>query len=253
MIPAAVQPAEFPSPPAEGNGGPREGHDVPRGESPPECGVAQVIRASPSANPVGVMTERGSPECRSTYVLFFVVRSRAASPCSARPLALGGGEAVAGTRRRARARQRQGREHARVGVKALQRALGISADGVYGPQTRRAIKRFQRRNGLWSTASPARRRSRRSASRPRRARARRAPAPDLRRARRGSRSASPAATRPRSRPTGATAASTSSPARRGRPWAARATRRRRRRPSRTGWRPSCTGRPGPVALAELGV
>jgi peptidoglycan hydrolase-like protein with peptidoglycan-binding domain len=33
-------------------------------------------------------------------------------------------------------------------VAALQRALGISADGVYGPQTRRAVRRFQRSRGL---------------------------------------------------------------------------------------------------------
>ena len=33
-------------------------------------------------------------------------------------------------------------------VAALQRKLGIPADGVVGPQTRRAIKRFQRRRGL---------------------------------------------------------------------------------------------------------
>ena len=33
-------------------------------------------------------------------------------------------------------------------VAAVQRKLGITADGVAGPQTRRAIRRFQRRNGL---------------------------------------------------------------------------------------------------------
>jgi lysozyme family protein len=33
-------------------------------------------------------------------------------------------------------------------VKALQRALRIPADGIYGPQTRRAVRRFQRAHGL---------------------------------------------------------------------------------------------------------
>ena len=33
-------------------------------------------------------------------------------------------------------------------VKALQKALGIPADGIYGPQTRRAVRRFQRSHGL---------------------------------------------------------------------------------------------------------
>jgi hypothetical protein len=33
-------------------------------------------------------------------------------------------------------------------VKALQRALGVPADGIYGPQTRRAVRRFQRSHGL---------------------------------------------------------------------------------------------------------
>jgi peptidoglycan hydrolase-like protein with peptidoglycan-binding domain len=34
------------------------------------------------------------------------------------------------------------------GVTALQAALGIPADGVYGPQTRRAVRAFQRSHGL---------------------------------------------------------------------------------------------------------
>jgi len=34
------------------------------------------------------------------------------------------------------------------GVVALQRALGVAADGIYGPLTRRAVRTFQRRNGL---------------------------------------------------------------------------------------------------------
>jgi hypothetical protein len=33
-------------------------------------------------------------------------------------------------------------------VSALQRALGLPADGVYGAQTRRAVRRFQRAHGL---------------------------------------------------------------------------------------------------------
>jgi hypothetical protein len=33
-------------------------------------------------------------------------------------------------------------------VRALQKKLGVKADGVYGPRTRAAVKRFQRANGL---------------------------------------------------------------------------------------------------------
>jgi hypothetical protein len=35
-----------------------------------------------------------------------------------------------------------------VDVAAVQQALGLTPDGVYGPQTRRAVKRFQRTHGL---------------------------------------------------------------------------------------------------------
>jgi peptidoglycan hydrolase-like protein with peptidoglycan-binding domain len=34
------------------------------------------------------------------------------------------------------------------GVVALQRALGIASDGIYGPQTRHAVRAFQRSHGL---------------------------------------------------------------------------------------------------------
>ena len=33
-------------------------------------------------------------------------------------------------------------------MRALQQKLGVSADGVYGPKTRAAVKRFQRAHGL---------------------------------------------------------------------------------------------------------
>jgi peptidoglycan hydrolase-like protein with peptidoglycan-binding domain len=35
-----------------------------------------------------------------------------------------------------------------VPVAAVQEALGVAADGILGPQTRRAVRRFQRANGL---------------------------------------------------------------------------------------------------------
>ena len=42
----------------------------------------------------------------------------------------------------------------KVTTKQIQKALGIRADGAFGPQTKRALKRFQRANNLRVTGRP---------------------------------------------------------------------------------------------------
>ena len=73
-------------------------------------------------------------------------------PVTRRALGLGAGPVL--KRERSGGRRRAGRRSARRtaprgrGVRALQRALGIPADGQFGPLTERAVRRFQRRRGL---------------------------------------------------------------------------------------------------------
>jgi putative peptidoglycan binding protein len=54
----------------------------------------------------------------------------------------------AGARRRGRAGRAHRHSRRGGGVRALQRAVGVPADGVFGPATEAAVKRWQRRHGL---------------------------------------------------------------------------------------------------------
>jgi peptidoglycan hydrolase-like protein with peptidoglycan-binding domain len=72
-------------------------------------------------------------------------------PVTRRALGLGAGPVLKRKRtsgRSRRTRRAAARRPAGRGVRALQRALGLPADGVFGPQTEQAVKSFQRRHGL---------------------------------------------------------------------------------------------------------
>jgi peptidoglycan hydrolase-like protein with peptidoglycan-binding domain len=73
-------------------------------------------------------------------------------PVTRDALGLGAGPVLkrerSGGRRPARRSVRRSTRRSGGGVRALQRALGITADGVFGPQTESAVRRFQRRRGL---------------------------------------------------------------------------------------------------------
>jgi peptidoglycan hydrolase-like protein with peptidoglycan-binding domain len=78
-----------------------------------------------------------------------------AGPETRKALGLGEGR-VLKRKKRAHRAHHGGRRHAAAGhrarhgggVRALQRALGLPADGVFGPATEKALKRWQRKHGL---------------------------------------------------------------------------------------------------------
>jgi len=101
----------------------------------------------------GPQTERALKRWQRRHGL---VADGIAGPVTRRAMGLGAGpvlkrkRASAGRRRGGRHRARHSRPGRRGGVRALQRAIGVPADGVFGPQTERALKRWQRRHGLVS-------------------------------------------------------------------------------------------------------
>lgn len=69
-------------------------------------------------------------------------------PVTARALGVSGGSASRGSGRSVSRGHARGPAPSASVTAAIQRKLGLSADGVYGPMTRAAVKRFQRSHGL---------------------------------------------------------------------------------------------------------
>ena len=92
------------------------------------------VEPSPVGHPLAAPARRRTSHAR-----------RAVAAIALALLTLAAGDAAAAERRASPAKIVRS---AGVSVAALQRALGIPADGVYGPQTRRAVRRFQRGRGL---------------------------------------------------------------------------------------------------------
>jgi len=87
----------------------------------------------------------------------WTVRRRGVAACAAAVMALGGGVAVAGNGGTTPSENDNASSASTmtlkpgsrgVNVKRLQRKLRVQTSGYYGPQTKRAVKRFQKRRGL---------------------------------------------------------------------------------------------------------
>src|SRR4051794_7059645 len=132
-----------------GAGEPMEPWSGSRGESPSRRRRSAGLRASPSANPVGVVRPRESPDVPQSDVPFLPRVRRVAALVLTVAFGLAAAttafaaDGSGGTRAQTRASHPKS-----VTTKQIQNALGIKADGVIGAKTRRAIKRFQKAHGL---------------------------------------------------------------------------------------------------------
>ena len=116
-------------------------------------GVVQLQRklGVPADGVFGPRTERALKRWQRRHGL---VADGIAGPATRRAMGLGHGPVLKRKRPGGRRRGGHGRRvrHSRParggGVRALQRVLGVSADGVFGPATERALKRWQRAHGL---------------------------------------------------------------------------------------------------------
>ena len=120
-------------------------------------GVAALQRAlgMPVDGDFGPATEKALRRWQKNHDL---TADGVAGPATRAALDLGAGRVLKAQRRFSRARRPAARpaENSRPqrrparggGVTSLQQALGIGADGVFGPATERALKRWQRAHGL---------------------------------------------------------------------------------------------------------
>jgi peptidoglycan hydrolase-like protein with peptidoglycan-binding domain len=133
----------------------------PQGSKPRSrgAGVAALQRALgvPADGVFGPQTERALRHYQRGHGLavdgIAGPQSRSRLGLGAGPVLKRGGHASHGPR--------AGRARAGGGVKALQRALGVAADGAFGPQTERALRGYQSRHRLMvdGVAGPQTRRS----------------------------------------------------------------------------------------------
>src|SRR4051812_49354538 len=121
-----------------------------RGESPSRRRRSAGLRASPSANPVGALRPREPPDVQVDVLFLPSVRRGAALVLTFAALLAIATTALAadGSSGGTTAAEAQPAKAKKVTTRQIQKALGIKADGVMGPKTRRALKRFQKAHGL---------------------------------------------------------------------------------------------------------